>query len=148
MKHGKICKRRCRYCPFPIFWPFAKQTPPSFSNRKLTCDDLILCQITSQNLTDSYAVAINNKDFETGVLIKPSNIRPNRIFTADQSIILSIAGHLKSIKTNQAIAKVIEILNTQWKNRDGWVVGFGAWWCCGIGRWLRSQMVKRFWCKW
>jgi len=31
---------------------------------------------------------------------------------ADQSIILSIAGHLQSVKTNQAIAKVIEILNT------------------------------------
>jgi len=39
-------------------------------------------------------------------------IRTNRIFTADQSIILSIAGHLKSTKTNEVIAKVIEILNT------------------------------------
>jgi len=58
-----------------------------------------------------YSIAVNNNDSETGSLNKPSNIRPNRIFTADQSIILSIAGHLKAVKTNQAIGKIIEILN-------------------------------------
>lgn len=31
-------------------------------------DDLILCQITSQYVRDSYAVPLNDKDFETGGL--------------------------------------------------------------------------------
>jgi mRNA interferase MazF len=98
--------------PFPFSDLSQSKRRPALVIANLRGEDLILCQITSQNLIDVYAVAINNNDFETGSLNKPSNIRPNRIFTADQSIILSIAGHLKSIKTNQAIAKVIEILNT------------------------------------
>jgi len=98
--------------PFPFSDLSQSKRRPALVIATLRGDDLILCQITSQNLTDYYAVAINNNDFETGSLNKPSNIRPNRIFTADQSIILSIAGHLQSVKTNQAIAKVIEILNT------------------------------------
>jgi len=98
--------------PFPFSDLSQSKRRPALVISTLRGDDLILCQITSQNLTDAYAVAINNNDFETGSLNKPSNIRPNRIFTADQSIILSIAGHLKSIKTNQAIAKVIEIIKS------------------------------------
>jgi len=97
--------------PFPFSDLSQSKRRPALVIATLRGDDLILCQITSQNLTDSYAVAVNNNDFETGSLNKPSNIRPNRIFTADQSIILSIAGHLKSTKTNQAIAKVIEIIS-------------------------------------
>jgi mRNA interferase MazF len=97
--------------PFPFSDLSQSKRRPALVVANLRGDDLILCQITSQNLSDSYAIAISNDDFETGSLNKPSKIRPNRIFTADQSIILSIAGHLKSAKTNQAIAKIIEILN-------------------------------------
>jgi mRNA interferase MazF len=97
--------------PFPFSDLSQSKRRPALIIATLLGDDLILCQITSQNLSDSYAVAINNNDFETGSLNKPSNIRPNRIFTADRSIVLSIAGHLKSIKTNQAIAKVVEIIS-------------------------------------
>ncbi len=98
--------------PFPFSDLSQSKRRPALVIATLRGEALILCQITSQNLTDAYAIAINNNDFETGILNKPSNIRPNRIFIADQSIILSSAGHLKSSKTNQVIAKVIEILNT------------------------------------
>lgn len=39
-----------------------------------------------------------------------SNIRPNRLFTADREIILYKAGQLKTEKLNEAIAKIVEII--------------------------------------
>jgi mRNA interferase MazF len=97
--------------PFPFSDLSQSKRRPALVIANLTGDDLILCQITSQAITDSYVVSLNNNDFETGSLNRPSNIRPNRIFTADQSIIVSVAGHLKSTKTSQAIANIIEIIS-------------------------------------
>jgi|GEM_PF-4490703 len=39
-----------------------------------------------------------------------SNIRPNRLFTADREIILYKAGKLKPEKLNEAIARIVEII--------------------------------------
>lgn len=73
-------------------------------------DDLILCQITSQNIADRYAITLQSSDFSEGGLNQTSNIRPNRLFTADREIILDKAGQLKTEKLNEAIAKIVEIL--------------------------------------
>ena len=51
-------------------------------------DDLILAQITSQSVRDGYAVTLADADFAAGGLKRPSNVRPNRLFTADQRIVL------------------------------------------------------------
>jgi len=50
------------------------------------------------------------KDFETGSLKQLSNIRPNRIFTADSHIILYRVGNLRMEKLNEVIKKIIEII--------------------------------------
>lgn len=47
-------------------------------------DDVILCQITSKNTRDKYAIKLSDRDFLRGNLNLKSNIRPNRIFTADK----------------------------------------------------------------
>ena len=52
----------------------------------------------------------NESDFEEGYLRKISNIRPNRIFTADCKIILYKAGHIKSDKIDEVLKKIIDIL--------------------------------------
>jgi len=49
-------------------------------------------------------------DFLEGSLLKESNIRPNKIFTADSKIILYKIGSLKPQKLNEVIDKVIKIL--------------------------------------
>ncbi len=74
-------------------------------------DDVILCQITSQNSGDRYAIEVTANDFESGGLNRNSYIRPNRIFTAEQSIILYVAGHLTLKKVEQVTNKIIEILS-------------------------------------
>ncbi|MEG4441282.1 type II toxin-antitoxin system PemK/MazF family toxin [Microcoleus sp. AT9_B5] len=77
----------------------------------LAGDDLILCQITSQTLADRYAITLESSDFSEGGLNQTSNIRPNRLFTADREIILYKAGKLQPEKLNEAIAKIVEILH-------------------------------------
>lgn len=83
---------------------------PALVIATLTGDDLILCQITSQVLTDSYALAITNEDFITRGLNQNSNVRPNRLFTADRGLILYKAGQLKADKLEEVIDKIINIL--------------------------------------
>ena len=64
-----------------------------------------LCQITSQSVKDNYAISLDDKDFETGGLKQSSNVRPNRIFTADIHIVLYKAGNLKIEKVSEVIEK-------------------------------------------
>ena len=77
---------------------------------ELEGDDLLLCQITSQRVRDSYAILLEDKDFETGGLKQKSNVRPNRLFTADQRIVLYKAGHLSDEKVKEVIRKIVEIV--------------------------------------
>jgi mRNA interferase MazF len=57
-------------------------------------DDLILCQITSQAHRDTYSISLTSSDFRTGKLASHSFVRPNRLFTAEQSVILYTTAHL------------------------------------------------------
>lgn len=74
--------------PFPFSDLTQSKRRPALIITALDGDDLILCQITSQTIKDKYEIAANDNDFETGGLKRPSNIRPNRIFTADAHIIM------------------------------------------------------------
>ena len=85
---------------------------PAFVLTDLNGNDIILCQITSQLNKDKYSIEILDSDFQSGSLKKISNIRPNRIFTADKSIILYKIGSLKPAKSLQIIQKIIEILSS------------------------------------
>ena len=96
--------------PFPFSDLSQAKRRPALVVAKLTGDDLILCQITSQAKSDNYAVAITNADFISGSLNKNSNIRPNRLFTADRGIILYKVGQLKAEKIKEVVDKVIDIL--------------------------------------
>ncbi len=73
-------------------------------------DDLILCQVTSQFVKDNYAISVEGKDFQEGGLKQKSNVRPNRLFTADSHIVLYRIGILKKDKLNEVIEKIIEIV--------------------------------------
>jgi mRNA interferase MazF len=76
-------------------------------------DDIVLCQITSQQIRDRYAVGITDIDFAEGTLRKPSNIRPNRLFSASTSLILYRAGRLNDQTVTSVIARIIEILQVE-----------------------------------
>lgn len=96
--------------PFPFSDLTQAKRRPALVVAQLEGDDLILCQITSQQIRDRYAIALTDEDFETGSLRQTSNIRPNRLFTADQRIVLYQIGHLKRPKMETVISKIVEIL--------------------------------------
>ncbi|MBI3812090.1 MAG: type II toxin-antitoxin system PemK/MazF family toxin [Nitrospirae bacterium] len=96
--------------PFPFSDLTQAKRRPALVISTLEGDDLILCQITSQSIKDRYAVPLADQDFKTGSLKQSSNVRPNRIFTADRHIVLYRVGGLKQDKLNGIIEKVIEII--------------------------------------
>ena len=96
--------------PFPFSDLTRAKRRPALVIAQLEGDDLILCQITSQRIRDRYAVLIDENDFETGTLKQKSNVRPNRIFTADRHIVLYRIGHLKPNKISEVIERIVDIL--------------------------------------
>ena len=96
--------------PFPFSDLTQAKRRPALVVATLAGDDLILCQITSQTIADRYAITLQSSDFREGGLNQTSNIRPNRLFTADREIILYKAGQIKTEKLNEAIAKIVEII--------------------------------------
>lgn len=97
--------------PFPFSDLSMSKRRPALVLTNLDGDDLILCQITSQSVQDRYAIHLTDDEFDTGNLHKPSNIRPNRLFTADRHIVLYKTGSLQKGKINTVINAVVKILS-------------------------------------
>ena len=96
--------------PFPFSDLTRSKRRPALVIAELEADDLILCQITSREIRDNYAIFLEENDFESGIIKQKSNIRPNRIFTADRHIVIYRAGHLKPDKIKETINKILDIL--------------------------------------
>ena len=107
---AKFVKGDVVVVPFPFSDLTQAKRRPALVLAELSGNDVILSQITSQNIKDSYSIPLAPDDFESGSLNKSSNIRPNRIFTADQKILLYKVGHLKRDKIEETISGLIKIL--------------------------------------
>jgi mRNA interferase MazF len=109
---GAFVKGDVVVAPFPFSDLSAAKKRPVLVIATLTGDDVILCQITSQAVGDSYTVRLTDRDFSSGGLRQASSIRPNRLFTAESSIILYRAGTLSPAKLQEVLAKLVQILTT------------------------------------
>lgn len=107
---AKFVKGDVVVIPFPFSDLSQSKRRPALVLASLEGDDAILCQITSKSISDRYAIQIDDSDFVSGGLKQPSNIRPNRLFTADSHIILYRAGAIEKDKLNHAVNKVVEII--------------------------------------
>ncbi len=96
--------------PFPFSDLSQAKRRPALVVAELTGDDLILCQITSQIVKDGYAVPVSDADFSNGGLKQPSNIRPNRLFTADNRIVLYRVGRLNVDVLNSVTERIVGII--------------------------------------
>jgi mRNA interferase MazF len=72
-------------------------------------DNLILCQITSKPYTSRLAIEIESSDFAHGALPIKSYIRPDKIFTAEPTIIRKTVGTLD----HQVIQAVLQKVQAQ-----------------------------------
>lgn len=109
---GTFVKGDVVVVPFPFSDLSASKRRPALVVATLTGDDVILCQITSRAVADAYAIPVADSDFTTGGLRQDSNVRPNRLFTADSNIVLYQAGTVNTAKVQEVIAKIIEIIST------------------------------------
>ncbi len=97
--------------PFPFSDLKQSKRRPALVLASLDGDDLILCQITSQQSRDRHAIPLQDTDFASGNhLSQPSYIRPNRLFTADQALILYRVGAVQTAKLEEAVDRLIELL--------------------------------------
>ena len=91
--------------PFPFSDLTQAKRRPALVIASLEGDDLILSQITSRLISDKYSITLNDNDFSEGTLKQTSNIRPNRIFTADSHIVLYKVGTIKKAKFTEVMEK-------------------------------------------
>jgi len=72
---------------------------------------MILCMITKNPYADADAVLLETKDFESGNLpINPSYIRPSKLFTGEDKLVMRSSGRITAPKLTEVVAKVIEIV--------------------------------------
>jgi mRNA interferase MazF len=96
--------------PFPFSDLTESKRRPTLVIADLDGDDVILCQITSRTTKDKYSIILEGSDFSEGSLRQASNIRPNRLFTADTHIILYRVGKLKQKKITEVMSSIIKII--------------------------------------
>lgn len=98
-----------------VYFPFSDSSQskkrPALVLTNLYGDDAIICQITSQDVRDGYSVSLTDTDFVEGGLQRPSNIRPNKLFTLHQAIIDRKVGHINQSKIDEVAAKLGQILS-------------------------------------
>jgi len=96
--------------PFPFSDLAGSKRRPALVIANLSGEDIILCQITSQQSNDPLALALNAADFISGSLPMNSFIRPLRIFTADKNIILRTMGKIKPALMDNVIDGIVSTL--------------------------------------
>lgn len=109
---GRFVKGDVIVLPFPFSdLSAAKKRPALIVAPLQTHSDVILCMITSKNTKDASAISITEKDFANGRLPHDSNIRPNRLFTADTNIILRTTGRLSPEKIDEVVTEIVRIIS-------------------------------------
>jgi mRNA interferase MazF len=108
---GSFMKGDIVVVPFPFSDLSESKKRPALVIANLEGDDQIICQITSQFNSDFSSISITNNDLSIGNLNKnPSNIRPNKIFTADDKIILYSIAKLNDNKMKEVIETIIKTI--------------------------------------
>lgn len=93
--------------PYADFSKFKKR--PALVVGSAEFDNLILCQITSKADTSNRAIPLDDEDFSQGALQLNSFIRPDKLFTVEQSTISSVLGSLKTDKTESVKSAIRQL---------------------------------------
>jgi mRNA interferase MazF len=73
-------------------------------------DDWIGCQITSNPHADVESIQLSPKEFSTGGLLHLSYLRPAKLFTAHESLIVKLLGTVTPSVLQRTRAKISEII--------------------------------------
>lgn len=93
-----------------VSFPFSnlkgKKVRPALVLARAEFDNLILCQITSKTYASKSAIKLEPADFKEGKLPVVSFIRPDKLFTADTTIIEKATGKLTEKVINSVLQNV------------------------------------------
>ena len=93
---------------FPFSDLSASKLRPALVVARAGVSDWVLCQITSNRYGDPQSVAITKSSFSTGGLERDSFVRPGKLCTANEGIVIRSVGQLSS----EAHASVVEAIVT------------------------------------
>jgi mRNA interferase MazF len=97
--------------PFPFSDLARNKIRPALLLAEATRGDWIVCQITSNPYADPTAIPLADTDFTTGGLQRLSHIRPTKVFTANATLFLAIAGTVNHQTLTAARATLIQALS-------------------------------------
>lgn len=93
-----------------VTFPFSnlkgQKLRPALVLAEVEFNNLILCQITSKPYSSKTAIRITPEDFIEGGLSIISYVRPDKLFTADTTIIKSVIGQL-NVRTGKNILQSV-----------------------------------------
>ncbi len=96
-----------------VMFPFSnlkgQKVRPALVLANVEFGNLILCQITSKPYTSKIAIAIKSADFAKGSLPIVSYVRPDKLFTADTTIIKITVGILSPKSKNAVLQSVCSL---------------------------------------
>jgi mRNA interferase MazF len=98
--------------PFPFSDLSQSKLRPALVLADAGREDWILCQITSNPYSDPYVVGIADEDFIAGSLRLVSYARPGKLFTANQSLVVSQIGNLKKESFRKVLDAVVSLLQS------------------------------------
>src|SRR5437870_1395527 len=87
--------------PFPFSDLSQSKLRPAIVLASAGREGWVLCQVTSKAYGDDRSILLNESSFDQGSLRVESYVRPGKLFTAHQSLIISEVGHLTEAKFNQ-----------------------------------------------
>ena len=96
--------------PFPFSNLSQSKLRPAVVLADAGRDDWVLCQVTSKPYADPKAVELTGSDFASGSLKVTSYARPGKLFTANESLMVSQVGSLKPDSLKKIVEAVVALL--------------------------------------
>src|SRR3989338_10104734 len=103
---GKFAVGSVVLVTFPFSNLKGQKIRPALVLANVEFNNLILCQITSKPYTSKISIRLKSTDFATGGLPVVSYVRPDKLFTADTTIIKNTVGQLTAITMNAVLNNI------------------------------------------
>ena len=104
--------------PFPFSDLSQSKLRPAIVLASAGREDWILCQVTSKPYGDARSILLNDSGFESGSLRVESYVRPGKLFTAHQTLMVSEIGRLNEAMFDQIIEAIVALLKSGTKPKS------------------------------
>lgn len=103
---GKFAVGSVVLVAFPFSNLKGQKVRPALVLANVEFNNFILCQITSKPYTSKISICLKPSDFAAGGLPIISYVRPDKLFTADKTIIKKTVGQLTATTRNAVLNNI------------------------------------------